>query len=74
MNAFYRLLSSVSCITDFGKHNTTPISDISDMNYLFLSTNCVFQSCNAVYHGFQEASKSSNVIFLNGFYNPTLSY
>ena len=37
------------------------------MNYLFINTNCVFQSCNTVYHGFQEASKSSNVIFLNVF-------
>ena len=74
MNTFYHPVLSLSCITDIAKHNTTSINDISDMNYLFINTNCVFQSCNTVYHGIQEASKSSNVITLNGFYNPTLSY
>ena len=68
MNTFYHPVLSLSCITDIAKHNTTSINDI------FLDTNCVFQWCNTVYHGFQEASKSSNVITLNGFYNPALSY
>ena len=44
------------------------------MNYLLINTNFVFQSRNTVFHGFEEASKSSNVITLNGVYNPTLSY
>ena len=44
------------------------------MNYLLINTNFVFQLRNTVFHGFEEASKSSNVITLNGVYNPTLSY
>lgn len=70
MNAFYHPLLSLSCITDIAKHNTTSIND----NYLYINTNFVFQLRNTVFHGFEEASKSSNVITLNGFYNPTLSY